>query len=304
LASGVLVFLNCLAQTELDGSADGQALHRPYGRSHKPDRREVCAPSRWWLTGRYVESLQTNCLRSERLEELRLVSVRVTTWNARATRPARIDNCPKLGVILEEWIGLIDNQCRSLLLNHAIEDGGTCLDNGDASRHHEANQSEQRRLAALGLGLLTPNHVNTGAARGAAFVPSLRMRTASGSRDGARWYETLPRRARRAVQRWVSAGSKQCRARNAPRPSEALVEAAGALAQDPVEIPALLFLDDRFLLLACFHERSAAIDIGARARWSLMPARGVVLAGHRRLLARTGGHAGTKLSGWSPCRDD
>src|SRR4029450_5999205 len=95
--------------------------------------------------------------------------------------------------------------------------------------------------------------------------------------------------------------SKQCGARNAPRPSEALVEAAGALAEDPVEIPALLFLDDRFLLLACFHERSAAIDIGARARWSLMPARGVVLACHRRLLARTGGHAGTKLSGSRPC---
>jgi len=86
-------------------------------------------------------------------------------------------------------------------------------------------------------------------------------------------------------------------ARNGPRASEALVEAAGALAEDPIEIPTLLFQDDRLLLLACFHERSAAIDIGGRARCSLTPARGIVLAGHRRLLVGTGDQANTKLSG-------
>src|SRR4029078_10687703 len=77
-------------------------------------------------------------------------------------------------------------------------------------------------------------------------------------------------------------------ARNGPRASEALVEAAGALAEDPVEIPTLLCPHDRPLLLACCHGGAAAIDIGGGARCSLTPARGIVLAGRRRLLVGTG----------------
>src|SRR5437867_959877 len=94
--------------------------------------------------------------------------------------------------------------------------------------------------------------------------------------------------ARRAALRWLCLCSSESRdhrriiqelaATREQRPaeligwSEALVESARALAEQPVEIPPLLLLDDGLLLLTRLGQRPTAVHIGLGAGRSLRPA--------------------------------
>jgi len=71
--------------------------------------------------------------------------------------------------------------------------------------------------------------------------------------------------------------------------SEVLVESAGALAKEAVEVPPLLLLNDGLLLFARLDYCSAAIDIGLGVGGAFRPARRIILAGDWRLLAGKSG---------------
>src|SRR5262249_51204877 len=64
--------------------------------------------------------------------------------------------------------------------------------------------------------------------------------------------------------------------------SEVLVESAGALAKEAVEVPPLLLLNDGLLLFARLDYCSAAIDIGLGVGGAFRPARRIILAGDGR----------------------